>query len=178
MDSHFRQLFNEQFSDALYTRYQRDLSGRINAQFDFRLAESPVFLPDDFKACTVKAAQEILEQLSRKEQIEKMREAIPQQWDTPGMDALPSFAQVDFAVTRDAEGKLAPKLIELQGFPSLTGLQVVQRDQRRKGTLSCRYVSVRPVSTMSSTSSTFLPSSDARAAYSSLTRPLDTCASP
>jgi len=40
----------------------------------------------------------------------------------------PSFAQVDFAVVREPGGTLVPKLIELQGFPSLTSLQVVQRD--------------------------------------------------
>jgi hypothetical protein len=44
------------------------------------------------------------------------------------MDRLPNFAQIDFAVTRDSDGALAPKLIELQGFPSLTSMQVIQRD--------------------------------------------------
>ena len=64
MDPRFRALFNRQFSEAIYNRYQRDLSGRLNQQFDFRLAESPVFLPDDFKARAVAAATEIIEQLS------------------------------------------------------------------------------------------------------------------
>ncbi|HET7704906.1 MAG TPA: hypothetical protein VFM36_02350 [Thermoanaerobaculia bacterium] len=128
MDPRFRALFNRQFSEAIYNRYQRDLSGRLNQQFDFRLAESPVFLPDDFKARAVAAATEIIEQLSDPGRLEPMRRAIPDRWNTPGMDALPNFAQVDFAVTRDADGALAPKLIELQGFPSLTALQVIQRD--------------------------------------------------
>ena len=55
MDPHFRAHFNRQFTDDIYQRYQRDLSGRLNMQFDFRLAESPVFLPDDFKARAVAA---------------------------------------------------------------------------------------------------------------------------
>ncbi len=128
MDPRFRALFNRQFSEAIYNRYQRDLSGRLNQQFDFRLAESPAFLPDDFKARAVTAATEIIEQLSEPARLEQMRRAIPDRWNTPGMDGLPNFAQVDFAVTRDADGTLAPKLIELQGFPSLTALQVIQRD--------------------------------------------------
>ena len=128
MDPHFRALFNEQFNDDVYTRYQRELVGRLRAQFDFRLAESPVFLPDDFKERAVRAANEIVAQLSEPSVIDRMRRAIPPRWDTPGMDALPSFAQLDFAVTRDADGALVPKLIELQGFPSLTALQVIQRD--------------------------------------------------
>ena len=128
MEPHFRALFNEQFSEALYNRYQRDLTGRLNQQFDFRLAESPVFLPDDFKARVVQAANEIIGQLSDPGRLEKMRVAIPERWNTPGMDPLPNLAQVDFAVTRDGDGTLVPKLIELQGFPSLTALQVIQRD--------------------------------------------------
>jgi hypothetical protein len=127
MDARFRELFNRQFTPELYDFYQRTLSERLNATFEFRLAESPVFLPDDFKEKAVDAANAILEQLSNPALIEKMKAAIPERWNTPGMDALPHFTQVDFAVVRE-NGELVPKLIELQGFPSLTGLQVIQRD--------------------------------------------------
>src|SRR6185369_13656383 len=44
----------------------------------------------------------------------------------PGCDEHPVFAVTDFAVTRDAGGGLAPKLIELQAFPSLYAFQVFQ----------------------------------------------------
>ena len=128
MDSRFRALFNAQFTPGIYEWYTRELSRQLNAPFEFRLAESPVFLPDDFKQRAVESATAIIEQLSSPALIERMKEAIPARWNTPGMDHLPSFSQVDFAVVRDARGRLVPKLIELQGFPSLTGLQVIQRD--------------------------------------------------
>ena len=48
MDQRFRSLFNEQFTPELYAWYQRELSSRLNTTFEFRLAESPVFLTDDF----------------------------------------------------------------------------------------------------------------------------------
>ena len=123
MDRRFRALFNEHFSDALYEDYKRDLAQRLNCKFEFRLAESPVFLPDDFKATLIDSARAIVDQLSDPANIARMKEAIPERWDTPGMDALPNFTQVDFAVTTDG-----PKLIELQGFPSLTSMQTIQRD--------------------------------------------------
>jgi hypothetical protein len=123
MDRRFRALFNEHFSDALYEDYKRDLAQRLNCKFEFRLAESPVFLPDDFKATLIDSARAIVDQLSDPVNIARMKEAIPERWDTPGMDALPNFTQVDFAVTTDG-----PKLIELQGFPSLTSMQTIQRD--------------------------------------------------
>jgi hypothetical protein len=128
MDPRFREPFNAQFTQELYERYQRDLESRLGAKFDFRLAESPLFLPPDFTAELTESARAIVEQLSDPARLERMRRAIPERWDTPGMDALPSFTQVDFAVVRAADGRLVPRLIELQGFPSLTALQVVQRD--------------------------------------------------
>lgn len=131
MDPRYRPLFNAQITPERYDWYQRELSRRLDSKFEFRLAESPLFLPDDFKARIVDAAEAIVGQLSDPARIAEMKRAIPPQWDTPGMDALPNLTQVDFAVVRQ-NGALVPKLIELQGFPSLTALQVVQRDVWRE----------------------------------------------
>ena len=128
MDPRFRRLFNEQFTPAIYDWYREELERRLDCTFEFRLAESPLFLSDDFKQRAVDGAKAIIEQLSDPALIERMKAAIPERWNTPGMDALPNLAQVDFAVVRAADGTLVPKLIELQGFPSLTSLQIVQRD--------------------------------------------------
>src|SRR5436309_13518742 len=127
MDPRFRGLFNSQITPERYEWYVRELSSRLDTTFAFRLAESPLFLPDDFKHSITDAAQAIVAQLSDPSRIEQMKRAIPARWDTPGMDALPSFTQVDFAVVRDGD-TYVPKLIELQGFPSLTAFQVAQRD--------------------------------------------------
>ncbi|HYH06956.1 MAG TPA: hypothetical protein VEK11_07825 [Thermoanaerobaculia bacterium] len=128
MDQRFRSLFNAQFTDAIYDSYKRDLAARLHSTFEFRLAESPLFLSDDFKQRAVESANAIVDQLSDPALIERMKAAIPERWNTPGMDRLPNLAQVDFAVVRAEDGTLVPKLIELQGFPSLTSLQVIQRD--------------------------------------------------
>ena len=130
MDEKYRDAFNAGFTPARYEWYQRELSRRIESTFEFRLAESPIFLPEDFKASIIDAAQAIVTQLSQPSLLAGMKRAIPARWDAPGMQGLPSFTQVDFAVVRE-NGTLVPKLIELQGFPSLTCLQVVQRDAWR-----------------------------------------------
>ncbi len=127
MDRRFRTIFNEHFTPERYEWFQRELSARLHCPFEFRLAESPVFLPDDFKKTLCESAQAIVEQLSDPARLEQMKQAIPGRWDVPGMDALPNLTQVDFAVVRE-NGTLVPKLIELQGFPSLTAMQVIQRD--------------------------------------------------
>ena len=130
MDARYRSLFNSQFTPALYDSYRRDLEKRLNCTFEFRLAETPLFLSDDFRRRAVESAEAIVAQLSEPSLIERMKAAIPDRWNTPGMDALPHFTQVDFAVVRE-NGTLVPKLIELQGFPSLTSFQLVQRDAWR-----------------------------------------------
>src|SRR5699024_2855892 len=50
--------------------------------------------------------------------------AIPDRWRVPNENDHSHFLAFDFAVSRGADGELAPKLIELQGFPSLYGFQV------------------------------------------------------
>ena len=131
MDPHYRKLFNEQFSSELYASYVRELSELLHCTFAFRIAETPVFLTDDFKAKLISSAKAIVDQLSDPARLANMKRAIPDRWNTPGMDALPNFTQVDFAVV-EQDGEYLPKLIELQGFPSLTGLQVAKRDVWKK----------------------------------------------
>jgi len=127
MHPQYRALFNDQIDDARYQWYQQELEERLDVEFEFRLAETPLFLTDDFEQRAVEAANAIVEQLSDPQRIEQMKAAIPERWNTPGMDALPNLSQVDFAVVNE-NGTLVPKLIELQGFPSLTSFQIVQRD--------------------------------------------------
>jgi len=128
MDAHDRSLFNSAYTESIYEGYKRDLCRRLGTEFEFRLAETPTFIPPDLLRKITTAAEEIVEQLSRPSNVEKMKEAIPARWNTPGMDALPSFTQVDLAIVRAPDGTLEPKLIELQGFPSLSMMQTIQRD--------------------------------------------------
>jgi hypothetical protein len=128
MQPEFRKWYNEAYSDEVFAAYRRDLEARTASDYEFRLAETPVFLPDDLREKIATAAREIIQQLSDPDLIEQMKVAVPAKWDTPGIGKLPSFAQVDFAIVREPDGSLAPKLIELQGFPSLTALEVMQRD--------------------------------------------------
>lgn len=123
-----REAFNAAFSEDLYHRQTAELSRRIGADAGFRLAETPVFLTADLEEALSTSAQEIVAQLERPEAIARMKKAIPDRWNTPGMDALPTLTQVDFAVVEGPGGRLVPKLIELQGFPSLSAFEVYQAE--------------------------------------------------
>lgn len=128
MDRSLRTRFNAIFTDALHREYARNLGDRIGAPIGFRLAETPLFLPADLGARLVAAAEEIMDQLVDSALVEAMAPAIPERWLTPGIDRAPSFAQVDFAIVRQEDGSLAPRLIELQGFPSIAAFTILQRD--------------------------------------------------
>ena len=51
--------------------------------------------------------------------------AIPVRFRVPREDPHPLFASVDFGIEKSPDGTLAPKLIELQGFPTLYAYQPV-----------------------------------------------------
>ena len=124
----FRAAFNAAFTPALASAYARDLARRAGSEPGFRLAETPVFLTKELSAALQDGARAIVAQLSRPEALLRMKQAIPDRWAAPGMDPLPSLAQVDFAIVKGADGRLAPRLIELQGFPSLSAFEVLQSD--------------------------------------------------
>ena len=128
MDPLFRRAYNAAFSPELYQTYLGTLERKLGCSIPFRVAETPLFIPPDLRDGLAKAANEIVAQISAPALIEKMKRAIPPHLDVPGMDALPNCLQVDFAITRGADGKLEGKVVELQAFPSLYALMVIQSE--------------------------------------------------
>ncbi|HEY6930245.1 MAG TPA: hypothetical protein VJA66_11265 [Thermoanaerobaculia bacterium] len=121
-----RQSYNAAFTEEKFTGYRRRLEKRGGMEIPFRLAESPVFLPPELRDSMVEASLEIFRQLSTPEALERSKTAVPKRFDVPECSPLPTFAATDFAVTKGANGKLEPKLIELQAFPTLYAFQVAQ----------------------------------------------------
>ncbi len=94
---------------------------------EFRLCETPIFLPPALRDEMVLAATEIWAELSSPKNLRASLAAVPPALDVPGAGDHPTFAQADFAVTREgADGRLVPKLIELQAFASLYAFQIFQ----------------------------------------------------
>ncbi len=70
------------------------------------------------------AARELLAQVQRPEFRAHAENAIPPKLVVPNENPHPLFVQVDFAICEDENGRLTPRLIELQGFPSLYSYQL------------------------------------------------------
>ncbi|HEX9186359.1 MAG TPA: hypothetical protein VGB87_04760 [Vicinamibacteria bacterium] len=121
----FRRAFNDSWRPDDYEAYKARLSEAAGCRIGFRVCETPVFLPPALRDRMVAGALEIWDQLLKPEALERSKEAVPPEFDAPGSDEHPLFAQADFAIV-EHEGALVPRLIELQGFPSLYAFQLLQ----------------------------------------------------
>jgi hypothetical protein len=118
-----RQLFNQQFTEKKYAEFLTDLDREFNYKITFRVAETPVFVSNDFKQKLFKAADEIVDFIVKPDFKNKMSGALPDSLRVPNEDSHTMFLALDFAVCTEGNNELVPKLIEMQGFPSLFGYQ-------------------------------------------------------
>lgn len=127
-----RQQFNESFTPEKYEAMIAEIHKDFPHQLDFRVAETPLFVPKELKIKLLQACNDIIEVLLKPDFKEKTNRAIPENQNVPNEDAHPSFLAIDFAVCKDENGELSPQLIELQGFPSLFGYQWYLGQKYRK----------------------------------------------
>ncbi|RIK78887.1 hypothetical protein DCC62_06665 [candidate division KSB1 bacterium] len=117
--------FNRRFSVENYQKFLRELDEAAGAHVDFRVCETPVFMPAEVRLHLQQAALELAQQVSRPEYLRASIAAVPEAFRVPNDDNHPLFLAIDFALTENENGQLEPRLIELQGFPSLYAYQVV-----------------------------------------------------
>ena len=125
MIKRLRQAFNLRWTPSDYDAYKARLAAEAGAAIPFRVCESPVFLTAELRDAMLRGSLEIFAQLVEPAALERSKAAVPAGFDVPGCDAHPLFAVADFAVAEDS-GRLVPRLIELQAFPSLYAFQLLQ----------------------------------------------------
>ncbi len=119
----YRKAFNEQFSTEKYQHFLKILQEDLKDDIAFRVAETPIFVDEDLKQKLVLAGDEILKTILDPGFKELTKRAIPEKWQVANETEHPHFIAFDFAICKDENGQIVPKLIELQGFPSLYGFQ-------------------------------------------------------
>ena len=120
-----RQQFNANFTPEKYQRLLKFMEERCGTPIKFRLCETPCFLPKPLLDQMTQYGKELVQQLNGLEYRKASFDAIPPDFNVPNESPHPMFIQVDFGLVRDAAGKLQPKLVELQGFPSLYAYQAM-----------------------------------------------------
>jgi len=127
-----RRDFNRRFTAEKYQAFLSLLDERCGTHVKFRICETPCFFPAGLIESMRTAGAELIHQLVQNEPyLEAARRQIPPGFRVQNEPARPMFIQVDFGLVRDADGELAPKLVEIQAFPSLYAYQpVLERTYR------------------------------------------------
>ena len=127
-----RKQFNESFTQEQYEAYKKAVAGAAGEAPLFRLAETPVFIPADFKEKLLRACEDLIDTITRPDFISSSERSIPSHLQFSGDPGYCPLLIFEFGVCRDDKGVLAPQLIEMQGFPSLYCFQIAQAEACRK----------------------------------------------
>jgi hypothetical protein len=121
-----RRCFNQEFTDEHYAKLLARLHARCGARVEFRVAETPIFVPASLlRTIAIEGAEMTQSLLSDAAYLAAARKAIPSGYEVANQTAHPHFLTADFALTKDKSGQLVPKLVEIQAFPSVFGYQAV-----------------------------------------------------
>jgi len=120
-----RQQFNSTFTSEKYQAFLKLMEERCGSPVKFQISETPCFFPKLLLDQMSQYGEELIRQLGGLEYRKASFEAIPPDFNVPRESPHPLFIQVDFGLVRGAAGKLQPKLVELQGFPSLYAYQAM-----------------------------------------------------
>lgn len=114
-----RQRYNAQFTEERYQAFLKDLHDQFDHTPGFRIAETPVFIPSGLKDKIFDACQQIAEVILRPDFKNLTEPSLSDTNRVPNEDAHTTFLQMDFGLCEGPGGEITPKLIEVQGFPSL-----------------------------------------------------------
>ncbi len=123
----YRSEFNKrQFTEARYAELVAVLDRRTRTKVSFPICETPCFFSAELMDEMSRIGIELTHQLiDSPEYMQLSDKAIPAEYRVANDNPRPNFMTVDFGLVRDEDGKLQPKLVELQAFPSIFGYQDV-----------------------------------------------------
>lgn len=119
-----RTAFNAKFTQTAYTGLQELLARRCAGPIQFRVAETPIFVPrallEEMADLGASMAHYLMEDA---QYLAGARRAIPAGYDVGGETDHPHFLTADFAWIRSGSEELTPRLVEIQAFPSVFAYQ-------------------------------------------------------
>ena len=123
-----RKKFNQAFTQEKYQDFLKELHAAHPGHLDFRVAETPIFVPKDFTEKMLDACESIIDIIVDPSFKDRTSNAVPGNWKVPGEDAHTQFIAFDFGICINEAGEYEPQLIEMQGFPSLFAYEVLLDD--------------------------------------------------
>jgi len=123
-----RENFNAAFTEEKYQQYLSYINNSYPNALEFRIAETPIFIDAVFSAQMIEIGNYVNEQILSADFKKNTQAALDGQANTPNETNHPHCLVMDFAIALDENNNLVPKLIELQGFPSLFAFELLQAD--------------------------------------------------
>lgn len=121
-----REAFNRNFTPEKYQQFLRALDDVCGTHIEFPVSETPCFVPRALLDEMAEYGRDLVLQLTNNPDYRRASDAsVPALYNVANESALPMFVAVDFGLVRGANGELEPKLVELQGFPSLYAYQAL-----------------------------------------------------
>jgi len=114
-----------------YASFKAILESTMDLDIQYRVCEMPIFVSDEFRRKMEDAAIAIVEECVSPAMMMRTEHTLHDRYRVPNEAARPLYSVVDFAVTQEDDGTFTPKLIELQGFPSLFGYQFLFAETMR-----------------------------------------------
>jgi hypothetical protein len=127
-----RKEFNDNFTKEKYEAFLEELYAVHPGGIEFRVAETPVFVPRDFTKKILDACESIVDIIIDPRFNKLTKNAIPKGLEVPGETGHSHFIAFDFGICINAAGEYEPQLIEMQGFPTLFAYEVLIDDIFRK----------------------------------------------
>ncbi len=127
-----RKAYNEAFTKEKYEKFLNELQAAHPGEIEFRVAETPVFVPREFTKKMLAACESIVDIIADPKFKELTGNAIPKNLNVPGETEHSHFIAFDFGICINDKGAYEPQLIEMQGFPTLFAYEVLLEDVFRK----------------------------------------------
>ncbi|MGA8090555.1 MAG: hypothetical protein WCA10_24985 [Terracidiphilus sp.] len=116
--------FNAAFHESAYSELLILLDQRCGGPIQFPVAETPIFVPRDLLDEMAEQGSTLaLHLIADAPYLAAARKAIPHGYSVVNETPHPHFLTADFALVRTASGELAPRLVEIQAFPSVFAYQ-------------------------------------------------------
>jgi hypothetical protein len=123
-----RQKFNASFTQEKYQDYLSFIEKSFPNSLDFRIAETPIFIDASFTDTMLELGNYVNQQILGADYKKNTAPSLANQPISPNETAYPNCIVMDFAIALDEKNNFVPKLIELQGFPSLFAFEVLQEE--------------------------------------------------
>jgi len=133
-----RDEFNEKYRPERYQSLLHRLDERAGTSVEFRVAETPIFLPlgvlEEMASAGIRLTKRLL---AWPEYLTAARNSIPGNFLVAGESGgtnfpHPNFLTADFALVETGAEELAPRLVEIQAFPSVFAYQAMLAEEYRR----------------------------------------------